>query len=160
MADELIDGTDREILALLREDARRTLSDIASRVTLSTAAVKRRVDRLRETGVITGFTVQVDHAKLGWGIEAFTELRFFGTTNVDEIVQTTTRMPEAQAVFTIAGDPDALVWLRVRDVQHLQRTVDELRRSHRITSTKTLIVLDSWTRGQDWPGSPAEPPRS
>ncbi|MEU0513004.1 Lrp/AsnC family transcriptional regulator [Amycolatopsis sp. NPDC006125] len=153
MADELIDATDREILTLLREDARRTLSDIASRVTLSTAAVKRRVDRLQEAGVITGFTVQIDHAKLGWGIEAFTQLRFFGTTNVDEIVQTTTRMPEAQAVFTIAGDPDALVWLRVRDMQHLQRTIDELRRSHRITSTKTLIVLDSWTRGQQWPGS-------
>ncbi|WP_435070516.1 Lrp/AsnC family transcriptional regulator [Amycolatopsis thermoflava] len=153
MTDELIDATDREILTLLREDARRTLSDIASRVTLSTAAVKRRVDRLQEAGVITGFTVQIDHAKLGWGIEAFTQLRFFGTTNVDEIVQTTTRMPEAQAVFTIAGDPDALVWLRVRDMQHLQRTIDELRRSHRITSTKTLIVLDSWTRGQQWPGS-------
>ncbi|MFJ8819452.1 MULTISPECIES: Lrp/AsnC family transcriptional regulator [Amycolatopsis] len=153
MTDELIDATDREILTLLREDARRTLSDIASRVTLSTAAVKRRVDRLQEAGVITGFTVQIDHAKLGWGIEAFTQLRFFGTTNVDEIVQTTTRMPEAQAVFTIAGDPDALVWLRVRDMQHLQRTIDELRRSHRITSTKTLIVLDSWTRGQQWPGT-------
>ncbi|GAA3793194.1 Lrp/AsnC family transcriptional regulator [Amycolatopsis tucumanensis] len=153
MTDELIDATDREILTLLREDARRTLSDIAARVTLSTAAVKRRVDRLQEAGVITGFTVQIDHAKLGWGIEAFTQLRFFGTTNVDEIVQTTTRMPEAQAVFTIAGDPDALVWLRVRDMQHLQRTIDELRRSHRITSTKTLIVLDSWTRGQQWPGT-------
>ncbi|MFD4195602.1 Lrp/AsnC family transcriptional regulator [Amycolatopsis thermoflava] len=153
MTDELIDATDQEILTLLREDARRTLSDIASRVTLSTAAVKRRVDRLQEAGVITGFTVQIDHAKLGWGIEAFTQLRFFGTTNVDEIVQTTTRMPEAQAVFTIAGDPDALVWLRVRDMQHLQRTIDELRRSHRITSTKTLIVLDSWTRGQQWPGT-------
>jgi len=153
MTDELIDATDREILTLLREDARRTLSDIASRVTLSTAAVKRRVDRLQEAGVITGFTVQIDHAKLGWGIEAFTQLRFFGTTNVDEIVQTTTRMPEAQAVFTIAGDPDALVWLRVRDMQHLQHTIDELRRSHRITSTKTLIVLDSWTRSQQWPGT-------
>ncbi|PXY22991.1 Lrp/AsnC family transcriptional regulator [Prauserella muralis] len=148
MSDETLDATDREILELLREDARRTLSDIAARVTLSTAAVKRRIDRLQEAGVILGYTVRVDHSKLGWGVEAFTELRFFGTTNVDEIVQTTTRMPEAQAVFTIAGDPDALVWLRVRDMAHLQRTIDELRRSHRVTSTKTLIVLDSWAGGE------------
>ncbi|NIH81659.1 Lrp/AsnC family transcriptional regulator [Amycolatopsis viridis] len=155
MTAEPLDATDHEILALLREDARRTLSDIAGRVTLSTAAVKRRIDRLQEAGIITGFTVQIDHAKLGWGVEAFAQLRFFGTTNVDEIVQSTTRMPEAQAVFTIAGDPDALVWLRVRDLQHLQRTVDELRRSHRITNTKTLIVLDSWTRGQQWPSAEA-----
>ena len=147
MPDELLDATDHEILGLLREDARRTLSDIAGRVTLSTAAVKRRIDRLRETGVITGFTVQVDHAKLGWGIEAFTELRFVGNTKVDEILHTTTRMPEAQAVFTIAGDPDALVWLRVRDMAHLQKTIDEIRRQHQVTGTKTLIALESWSRG-------------
>ncbi len=146
--EELVDTIDHEILALLREDARRTLADIASRVTLSTAAVKRRIDRLQHLGVITGFTVQIDHAKLGWGIEAFTELRFHGTTKVADILATTTRMPEAQAVFTIAGDPDALVWLRVRDMAHLQRTIDEIRRQHQVTGTKTLISLESWTRGQ------------
>ncbi|MGP4015909.1 Lrp/AsnC family transcriptional regulator [Saccharopolyspora sp. 5N708] len=148
MADVTLDPTDHEILALLREDARRTLSDIATRVTLSTAAVKRRIDRLQELGVILGYTVQVDHAKLGWGVEAFIELRFLGTSGVDEIIQTTTRMPEAQAVFTIAGDPDALVWLRVRDMAHLQSTIDEIRRSRRVTSTKTLIALNSWQRGR------------
>ncbi|GAA1337319.1 Lrp/AsnC family transcriptional regulator [Saccharothrix algeriensis] len=151
MPEPLVDAIDHEILALLREDARRTLSDIAGRVTLSTAAVKRRIDRLQQVGVITGFTVQVDHAKLGWGIEAFTELRFAGTTKVADILGTTTRMPEAQAVFTIAGDPDALVWLRVRDMAHLQRTIDEIRRHHQVTGTKTLIALDSWARGQDRP---------
>jgi DNA-binding Lrp family transcriptional regulator len=152
-----LDGTDHEILGLLREDARRTLSDIAGRVSLSIAAVKRRIDRLQESGVILGYTVQIDHAKLGWGIEAFTELRFSGTTNVAEIVQTTTAMPETQAVFTIAGDPDALVWLRVRDLAHLQERIDEIRRSHRVTGTKTLIVLDAWSRERQWPTDP--PPR-
>ncbi|MET0134366.1 MAG: Lrp/AsnC family transcriptional regulator [Kibdelosporangium sp.] len=143
---EDLDAADHQILALLREDARRTLSDIAGRVSLSIAAVKRRIDRMQRSGVILGYTVQLDHAKLGWGIEAFTELRFSGTTNVAEILQTTTRMPETQAVFTIAGDPDALVWLRVRDMRHLQDRIDEIRRSHRVTGTKTLIVLDSWSR--------------
>ena len=144
MADDPVDPTDHEILALLRQDARRTLSDIAERVTLSTAAVKRRIDRLQAIGVIIGFTVQIDYAKLGWPVEAFTELRFSGTSKVDDIVQTAMRMPETQAVFTIAGDPDALIWLRVRDLVHLQSTIDELRSNQRITGTKTLIALDSW----------------
>nr|WP_042196353.1 Lrp/AsnC family transcriptional regulator [Kibdelosporangium sp. MJ126-NF4]CEL22577.1 Transcriptional regulator, AsnC family [Kibdelosporangium sp. MJ126-NF4]CTQ89433.1 Transcriptional regulator, AsnC family [Kibdelosporangium sp. MJ126-NF4] len=146
-----LDPTDHEILALLRQDARRTLSDIAGRVSLSIAAVKRRIDRLQDNGVILGYTVQIDHAKLGWGIQAFTELRFSGTTNVAEIVQTTTAMPETQAVFTIAGDPDALIWLRVRDMAHLQERIDEIRRSHRVTGTKTLIVLDAWSRDRQSP---------
>ena len=130
-----LDATDREILALLAADARRTLSDIADRVTLSVAATKRRIDRMQREGIITGYTVQIDYAKLGWGIEAFTELRFLGTANVEDIRATATRLPETQAVFTIAGDPDALVWLRARDMRHLQEVIDEMRRSRRVSAT-------------------------
>lgn len=151
MTDVPLDATDHDILSLLQRDARRTLADMASRVNLSTAAVKRRIDRLQEAGVILGYTVKLDHAKLGLGIAAFIELRFTGTTRIDEIIETTTRMPEAQAVFTIAGDPDALLWLRVRDVAHLQRTIDKIRHGHGVTGTRTLIVLGSWFCGDGEP---------
>ncbi|ROO86666.1 DNA-binding Lrp family transcriptional regulator [Actinocorallia herbida] len=141
-----VDALDHRILGLLREDGRRTFSEMAAEIGLSVAAVKRRVDRLRETGVITGFTVQIDHAKLGWGIEAFTELRYQGTTPVDRIMRTATEIPEVQAVFTIAGDPDALIRIRARDLGHLQKIIDRLRRAGDVTGTKTLMVLASWTR--------------
>ena len=141
-----IDGTDRLLVELLRADARRTYSEMATEVGLSVAAVKRRVDRLRETGVITGFTARVDHAKLGSGVEAFIELRFLGTTRVDEIVRSVSTIPEVQAVFTLAGDPDALVQLQVRDLAHLQQVIDTLRRSGSVTGTRTLMVLGSWLR--------------
>jgi Lrp/AsnC family leucine-responsive transcriptional regulator len=141
-----IDGTDRLLIELLRADARRTYSEMATEVGLSVAAVKRRVDRLRENGVITGFTVQLDHTKLGSGVEAFIELRFLGTTRVDEIVRSVSTIPEVQAVFTLAGDPDALVQLQVRDLAHLQQVIDTLRRSGSVTGTRTLMVLGSWLR--------------
>ncbi|MFC7588509.1 Lrp/AsnC family transcriptional regulator [Nonomuraea antimicrobica] len=141
-----VDEIDHHVLRLLREDGRRTFSDMADRVGLSVAAVKRRVDRLREIGVITGFSVQIDYGKLGWGIEAFTELRYPGTTPVSEIIRTATDVPEVQAVFTIAGDPDALIHVRVRDLGHLQQIIDRLRRAGDVTGTKTLLVLGSWTR--------------
>lgn len=141
-----IDDIDRQLLRMLREDGRRTFSEMAPEVGLSVAAVKRRVDRLRVSGVITGFSVQIDHSKLGWGIEAFVELSYNGTTPVREIVRTAYRVPEVQAVFTIAGDPDALVHVRVRDIEHLQQVIDGLRRSGQVTGTKTLMVLGSWTR--------------
>jgi DNA-binding Lrp family transcriptional regulator len=141
-----IDEVDHRLLRLLREDGRRTFSEMAGMVDLSVAAVKRRVDRLRADGVITGFTVQIDHAKLGWGIEAFIELRYPGSTPVDEIIRTSTGAPEVQAVYTIAGDPDALIHVRVRDITHLQQVIDQLRRNDHVTGTKTLMVLGSWTR--------------
>ncbi|GAA3388445.1 Lrp/AsnC family transcriptional regulator [Cryptosporangium minutisporangium] len=143
-----IDEIDERLLTLLREDGRRTYSDMASTVGLSVAAVKRRVDRMREIGVITGFTVQVDYARLGWGIEAFTELRYTGRTRVSEIVASASKVPAVQAIYGIAGDPDALIYLRARDVAHLRETIDTLRNAGPVTGTKTLMVVGTWTRDQ------------
>jgi Lrp/AsnC family transcriptional regulator, leucine-responsive regulatory protein len=136
-----LDETDLEIIELLRQDARRTLADVAERVALSAPAVKRRVDRLEREGVITGYTVQVDHALLGRPLQAFTELRFAGNLPVDQIAGIAEGIPEVQTIFTTAGDPDALAWIRVRDVDDLKRVIDLLRRSGRVTGTKTLMVL-------------------
>jgi Lrp/AsnC family leucine-responsive transcriptional regulator len=143
VADEApeLDETDLEIIELLRQDARRTLADVAERVSLSAPAVKRRVDRLERERVITGYTVQVDHALLGRPLQAFTELRFAGNLPVDQIAGIAAGIPEVQTIFTTAGDPDALAWIRVRDVDDLKRVIDLLRRSGRVTGTKTLMVL-------------------
>jgi Lrp/AsnC family transcriptional regulator, leucine-responsive regulatory protein len=50
----------------------------------------------------------------------------------------------------MAGDPDALVWLRVRDVEDLKRVIDRLRRDRHTTGTKTLIVLGASQPTQEW----------
>jgi len=136
-----LDTTDRTILDLLAENARRTLGDIGQRVGLSAPAVKRRIDRLEASGVIIGYTTRVDHAKLGRPLEAFTELRFSGDARVDAIAGIAAEIAEVQAVFTIAGDPDALAWIRVSDVHELKRVIDRLRGSGDVIGTKTLIVL-------------------
>ena len=144
-----LDGTDLEILGLLRRNARGTLSEIGRRVSLSAPAVKRRIDRLERLQVITGYTTEIDPAKLGRSVEAFTELRFAGDTKVAEIKRVATELPEVEALYTTAGDPDALVHIRVRDVADLTRVIDLLRRSGRVTGTKTLMVLDAYERRKD-----------
>ena len=141
-----LDETDRRIPELLGEDARRTIADIASHVNLSPAPVKRRIDRLQHLGVISGYTVVVDHALIGPSIEAFTELRFAGDADIDEILTSVEKIPEIAEVFTMAGDPDALLRIRVDDVEHLKVVVNRLRRTGRVTGTKTLMVLDRWAR--------------
>jgi Lrp/AsnC family leucine-responsive transcriptional regulator len=141
-----LDDTDRRILELLQQDARRTYGDIGDHVGLSAPAVKRRVDRLESSGVIRGFTVVVDHAQLGRGVEAFAELRFAGSTRVDDIESIAVDVPEVHALFTVAGDPDALAWIHAKDVQDLKRVIDRLRSSGKVTGTKTLMVLSSSVR--------------
>jgi Lrp/AsnC family leucine-responsive transcriptional regulator len=141
-----VDGTDLEIIDLLIRDGRRTLAEIGASISLSSPAVKRRLARLEDTGVINGYTAEVDYGKLGRPIEAFTELRFGGSTKVADIAGIAQGLPEVDSVHTIAGDPDALVHLRVRDVADLTRVIDLLRRSGKVIGTKTLMVLATETR--------------
>ncbi|NHC15987.1 Lrp/AsnC family transcriptional regulator, partial [Motilibacter deserti] len=56
------DRTDKEILVALQRDGRASYADIGKAVGLSAPAVKRRVDRMRDDGVIRGFTAVVDSA--------------------------------------------------------------------------------------------------
>ncbi|HEX7299220.1 MAG TPA: Lrp/AsnC family transcriptional regulator [Solirubrobacteraceae bacterium] len=140
-----IDAIDQRILELLVEDARRSASEIGRLVNLSPAAAKRRIDRLQSAGYIRSYTAVLDHAMLGSSLEAFTELRFAPGTQVDEIDKAVVDLPELVESFTLAGDPDALIRLRVTDVDHLKRVIDRVRRGRpggaKIIGTKTLIVL-------------------
>lgn len=141
-----MDAIDLKIVELLEENARRTLSEIAGEVSLSAPAVKRRIDRLESSGVIVGYTIRVDHARLGRPLSAFIELRFAGSTPVGEINAIVADAREVESLFMTAGDPDALVQLRVEDVEHLKRVIDRFRRSGKVTGTKTLMVLEAWSR--------------
>ena len=155
-----LDQTDHKIIELLSQNARRTMADIGERVSLSASAVTRRIERLERSGVIAGYTVVVDHRKAGRPIQAFTEVRYAGTADLKEIKDTAIQLPEVQAVFTTAGDPDALVWLQVPDVERLGQVIEQLRRRGRVTGTKTLIVLDTWSRHRIAEGAGPPPRRS
>ncbi|MCX4903392.1 Lrp/AsnC family transcriptional regulator [Streptomyces sp. NBC_00878] len=143
---EHVDSVDSTIIDLLVQDGRRSVTEIAEQVSLSPSAVKRRIDRLERVGVIAGYTVVLDHGKLGSSFEAFVELRFAGDVKVEMITMAATSVTEVLEVFTVAGDPDALVRVRVSGVQHLRDVIDRLRRAGPVIGTKTLMVLGAWRR--------------
>jgi DNA-binding Lrp family transcriptional regulator len=148
-----LDDIDRRIVAQLLADGRASYAQIGDRVGLSAPAVKRRVDRLRHDGVITGYAAVVDPAALGWTTEAFIELHCTGATSPEEIYASVRPHPEVVAAYTITGDASALVHLRTRDIQHLEQALERLRREKNITQTKTAIVLSRLIgRPTDAPG--------
>jgi len=76
-----LDEIDTRIITALIRDARASYAMIGNEVGLSAPAVKRRVDRLRASGAITGFSARVDPAALGWTTEAYVELFCGGRTS-------------------------------------------------------------------------------
>ena len=101
-----IDDTDRQIVALLREDARRSFQDIGAHVALSAPAVKRRVDRLERAGIIRGYTASVDPGSLGWGAHAFVSLFCEGRMSATEVRDAVSGHPEVEGAYTIAGESE------------------------------------------------------
>ena len=136
-----MDAVDQRIIALLVGDARASFAEIGSKVALSAPAVKRRVDRLRSSGVIKGFTAVIDPAAVGWTTEAFVELYCTGRTTPAQITVATRRHPEVIGAYTVSGEADALVHLRAADIAHLEQALERLRAEPFITSTRSMIVL-------------------
>ncbi|ADB53975.1 Lrp/AsnC family transcriptional regulator [Conexibacter woesei] len=136
-----MDPIDRQIVALLVEDARRSYGDIGRRVALSAPSVKRRVDRLRTGGAIEGFTAVLDHDALGAGTEALVELFFAPGTLLDEVTARLEEHPEVVEAWSVTGDADAIARVRVGDARDLERLIMELQRDGSVVRTRSQIVL-------------------
>jgi Lrp/AsnC family transcriptional regulator, leucine-responsive regulatory protein len=140
-----LDATDHKILDVLAQDARRSASEVGRLVGLSPPSAKRRIERMEDAGVIRGYTVSLDLQQLGEHIDAFIELRFAPGTQVADVDTAVIELPEVIASYTLAGDPDALAHVRVRDLEHLKGVVDRIRRGRRggpkVLTTRTVIVL-------------------
>src|SRR5216684_3011448 len=103
------DELDRRILHALVQDARASYAEIGALVGLSAPAVKRRVDRLRAGGAITGFSARLSPAELGWTTEAYVELFCRGRTSPGNIAEVAAKHPEVVSACTVTGEADALL---------------------------------------------------
>ena len=139
----MIDEIDAQIVALLRENARRSYQDIGKRVSLSAPAVKRRVDRLERGGVIRGYTATVDPAAFGWHTHAFVELFCEGRMSGAEVRDAVAAHPEVEGAYTIAGAPSAIIHVRATDTAHLERALERIRETPGVLRTQTQVVLST-----------------
>ncbi len=136
-----MDTIDRQILALLVADGRRTYDDIGGEVSLSAPSVKRRIDRLRESGALRGFTAIVDHGKLGDQTEALVELFCEPGTLLDDVAARLREHPEVVEAWSVTGEPDAIARVRTEDNAGLERLIMRLQKGGMIERTRSQVVL-------------------
>ena len=138
-----MDVIDRTIVALLRENARRSFKDIGTHVNLSAPAVKRRVDRLEADGVIRGYTAMVDPRAFGWHAEAFVDLYCEGGMPADSIKQAVEGESGVVSAHTVAGEASALLHVMAEDTQDLELCLERIRATDGISRTVTEVVLST-----------------
>ena len=138
-----MDSVDRRIVALLRENARRSYQDIGRHVHLSAPAVKRRVDRLERDGVILGYTAVIEPGTFGWHAEAFVDLFCEGKMPGGAIKRAAEREPGVVSAHTVAGDASAILHVMAHDTKDLEQVLERIRAVDGISRTVTEVVLST-----------------
>ena len=128
---------------MLQENAKLTFGAIGADVGLSATAVKRRVDRLERDRVIVGYGARVEHRALGDTIEALIEIYCSDRTAPADVAKSIAGLHRIVSAFTVSGEADALIRVRVDGIEHLEKLVEKLRRDPNVVRTRTLIVLST-----------------
>jgi len=141
-----LDDFDRKIIAVLRQDGRISVTDLAHRIGLSKTPCQVRLRRLIASGVIRGFTALVDPAKLGFDHVAFAEVKLSDTREaaLAEFNAAVQRIPEVEECHMIASSFDYLLKVRTPDIRRYRMVLGEKISSlPHVASTSTYVAMET-----------------
>ncbi|PPL18199.1 proline dehydrogenase transcriptional activator [Oceanisphaera arctica] len=141
-----LDRADLQIIKELQEDARMTLTELASRVGLSKTPCQLRMRRLEEQGYITGYTALVDHGKLGLNHIAFVQVTLNDTSSkaLTAFNKAVRKIGEVEQCHMIAGGYDYLLKVRTNDMVAYRMVLGEkLSTLPHVVQTSTFVVMES-----------------
>jgi Lrp/AsnC family transcriptional regulator, regulator for asnA, asnC and gidA len=147
----VLDRINMAIIEQLQQDGRRPYSTLAKAVGLSEAAVRQRVQRLTDAGVIQVVAV-TDPLTLGFAREALVGIRAAG--DLRELAQRLAAVPEIDYVVICAGSFDILIEVVCQDDEHLLELINEVIRSiPGVKDTETFLYLKLVKQTYSW-GTP------
>lgn len=118
----MLDDLDRRILRNMQSDPEQSIPDLADRLGLTPSRLSRRLDKLREGGVLLGVRAMIDWRALGYEVEV--SLRFtLDKTNpraFDEFIAGARQIPEVLEIQTFLGQVDVRLSVIARDMAHYQ----------------------------------------
>lgn len=137
-----LDSVDREIISVLAQNGRISMTALAEEVHISRAHCHARLQHLQSTGVITGFTVNVDPLKMGFGASAHVILKL-RQHNWRALRQQLLDIPEVWHVTLTGGPMDVILLVRAKDTADLRRVVfDEIQPLSGVVDTQTFMIFD------------------
>jgi DNA-binding Lrp family transcriptional regulator len=138
-----IDDIDREMLVLLRDDARISLTAIGRQLHLGAAAVHERMRRLQQIGYIDGFHTRINYSRLDLGLAAFVGLQTQQSPALRErLADALHAMPEVEEFSWVTGDFDVVLKVRARDTGHLQQVLFRITRAGEgQVRARTMVIL-------------------
>ncbi|MEM9037252.1 MAG: Lrp/AsnC family transcriptional regulator [Actinomycetota bacterium] len=139
-----VDDIDRAILTELQRDGRVPIVELARRVGLSSTPCHRRVRRLEQRGVITGYGAEVDQRVLGRGLSALVTVSLSrqGPEDVEQFLSAVRDRPEIVECLLVAGNTDYVLRVAVADANELRDVLDVIKPIPAVATTSTMLILD------------------
>ena len=141
-----LDTIDRRILQALQANGRASYDELAAGVGLSASATLRRVKRLEESGVISGYAALVAPERVGLGLTSYISVRLAKHSDqrspVDDFAAAVQTWPEVVECAALTGEMDYLLRVLVRDMAHYSRFImDSLLKHPSVQDCKTSFML-------------------
>ncbi|SIR46274.1 transcriptional regulator, AsnC family [Haladaptatus litoreus] len=133
-----MDALDRQILNLLRRDARTPYTEIAEAVGTSEGTVRNRVERMTENDVIERFTVTTHTGNVKAMIEIGVDVAVDTTRMSDRLAE----WEQVDFVWQVSGEDDIVLIVDAADTQGVNQLITRARELEEVVSTKTRLILD------------------
>jgi DNA-binding Lrp family transcriptional regulator len=135
-----MDRIDQELVALLREDARRPVTSLAAALKISRATVQNRIARLLASRTILGFTLRLPDAADAGRVRAITLLAVSGE-KAEAVARALRRIPEIRALHSTNGRWDLVAELDTATLQAFDQALARIRRIDGVAGTETSLLL-------------------
>jgi Lrp/AsnC family transcriptional regulator, leucine-responsive regulatory protein len=136
----VIDEIDRKIVSALAANGRLSFRDLGQRIHLSPNATAERVRRLQAVKVIQGFHAAVDHAQLGYGLQAYIDVRLQAGTSAQSFETAAMKISGVVSAAILTGAFDFRVRVACRDQADLMRLVEALRSRVGVQETNSTVI--------------------
>ena len=139
-----VDAIDRKLLRLLQKDASRTNLELSEEVGLSPSSCLRRVRRLWRTGVIDRIVAILNPAEVGRALKAIVTvgLKRHGEREMSTFLETVAREPAVLQAYSVSGDTDIVLFLRLENMEEYGALCDRVFRSvPNVARFQTMLVI-------------------
>ncbi len=136
-----MDKTDAKILEILAEDANATSTEIGEKVNLSIPAVNKRIQKLKNDGVIKNFTVITAGKKVNKPIMAFILLVMRYGDGIDTLLEYIEKDIDILECYAVTGEYDYLIKICAEDVESLENKLLHLKKQKGVVKSYTMFSL-------------------
>ena len=142
MSTYIPDAFDRRIIAALTRNARASNLELENEVKLSHSAISRRIARLESTGVIEGYGVRINPAKLGLTVRAFVGVTRDPALSAEDLGQKLATIPGVTVSYIVTGEQDVFLEVVAKDLQDFaDLMLTKIQTVGGVSTTRTIFVI-------------------